>query len=168
MVPVGAAVLAVILLALASVFGYRQVVVWRRSRSADTDEADRSYLRRQAVRRWVGCALMVVLAGLLVGLFSLGIVERLDRLREVVLEARRAGREVPPLDEADQRFLRLGLAYLGIIVAVVLALFVLVWLDLAAIRSYGLRHRKQIQSDRRAMLERELAAWRRQQDGLRN
>ena len=80
-------------------------------------------------------------------------------------QARLEGR-VEPMAPEDRQFSRFYGAYwigtllvLGVIVAVA-------GLDLWATRRYGLRKFRQIQTDRRAMLQRQLERYRQERNGL--
>jgi hypothetical protein len=151
------------LVALAIHFARRQLQVLRGLRGDEQiAAADRSYTRRQCYRRFLGCVLMLVLAGLVAGLLVVDIHGELERLADKARQAKAAGNDRPQLTEDEQAFLRFGLTYLGIIALTILLLLVVAFLDLLAIRRYGLRHRKRIRDDRRAMLRRQLPLVRRE------
>lgn len=151
-----AALIVVVLVSLASYFGWRQWLVLRAlDDQPDLSPEDRSYHRRQSARRLLCGVLMVVLAALLGGWYLLG----LDRQ---VVELVRQGR---PPDADQRRMLRWSLGYLIAAVLVLLGMLFLAALDLWAIRRYGLRHYRQIQTDRRLMIERQAARLRQQRNG---
>jgi hypothetical protein len=151
-----------VLLALAGWFGWKQVMVLRNR--AELDNAtpeDRRYLSRQAWRRLVGCALMVVLAGLLAGWYLLGFH---DFANQLFLRPETAdGRTVQTPQE--QQTLRYCVYYFIAALVVLLGMLGVAALDILSIRSYALRHHRQIMADRRAMIERQVARMRQQGNG---
>ena len=153
-------VLIVVLLLLAGYFGWRQFQTLRSLRQAPgPSPEDRSYLRRQAVRRLVCCTLMVVLAGLLSG--SLAIEPGYQKLRRELEPPRDAA--VVPQEHKD--FARFYAAYWIATLLVVFALIGLAGVDFWAIARYGARHRRQLKADHRAELHEEVARIRRQRNG---
>jgi hypothetical protein len=159
-----ALVIDVVLLALAGYYGWRQVQVLRDLRRRDDlSVEDRRYMHRQARRRLVQCGLMVVFAGLLAGsFFVFGLEERASQLGNQVAEE--PGQR-PSFDPEQKRFVYTYTIYW---IVALLVLMVLVWLaavDLFAIRRFGMRHHRQIQEDRRAMIANEVARLRGQRNG---
>jgi hypothetical protein len=151
-----------LLLGLAAWFGRRQVQTLRDTRSVENlPSEDRRYVRRQAWRRLVGCALMVVLAGLLAGWYLLGFHEFANQLRAQA-EATPSPVERTPEQE---RALRFCAYYLIISLLTLLAMLGVAALDFWAIRVYALRHHRQIMADRRAMIERQVARLRQEGNG---
>jgi hypothetical protein len=157
-----AAVLVVVLLGLAGYFSWRQFQALRGLRSADQlPPEDRRYIRNQAWRRLAGSVLMVVFAGFLVGAFF---IEGLaGELAERMKAATPAEREALTAD--NRFFLHLWSYYWIAALLVLLGLISLAALDFFAIRRYGQRHYRQIQADRRAMIERQAARLRRERNG---
>jgi hypothetical protein len=152
-----------LLLGVAGWFGWRQAQTLRAlPRQANLSSEDRRYFRNQAWRRLVGCALMFILAGLLAGWFLLGLNETASRLAD---RAKGAGAGAPPLTPEEEHSLRVCAYYLGGLLLVLLATVGTAWLDFWAIRRYGLRHRRQIQDERRAMIERQVARLRQEGNG---
>lgn len=153
-----------VLLLLAGYFGWRQVQTlrWLKTQEQMPPE-DRVYTRRQCFRRLVGSVLMVSLAGLIGGYFLLEI--RLERLLDMSAQFKAHGQDVPSLTEQDRDFVILGLGYVGLIALLLFGMLVLAFLELTAIRRFGMRHRKRIHEDRRAMLQRQLPLLRRSRNG---
>jgi hypothetical protein len=126
---------------------------------------ERRFLRRQAWRRLVNSLLMLILAGLLVGAYLAGLPQRaaeIDRDREMAAQA--ANGVTPKLTDEQRQFIRFFMS--GVIVFLML-LFVIVMmagLDLLATRRYALYKFRQIQTDRRAMIQRQLDKWREERD----
>ncbi|HEV3260844.1 MAG TPA: hypothetical protein VG013_28590 [Gemmataceae bacterium] len=153
-----AALIVLVLVGLAGYFGWREWQVLRGLRDEENlPPDDRRYLRRQAWRRLVCCGLMAVLAGLFVGWYALGFHQQaLDWV-----EGR--GPQGPP--EREVRLLNLSLAYVGAAGVVLIGMLLLAAFDLWAIRRFGIRHLRQIQADRRAMIERQAARLRSRRNG---
>ena len=160
-----AAFLVLLLLALAGYFGRRQLQTLRAWRGAgEMSTEDRYYSYRQAWRRLLGCALMVVLAGLLGGWYLSGLdheTRHLSTERDVA-----AGQADPaPLNAEQKRSVNQYVWYWIVATLVVLGMLILAIIDLMAIRRYGIRHLRKIQTERRAMIEQELSAYRSQRNG---
>ena len=157
-------VLIAVLLGLAGFSTWRQ---WQTLQTlkgqTDLSAEDRLFVRRQ-VRRRLWCAgLMVLLAGLLAVSFLLeGPANQLVALGEA---AHKRGGEPQPIDPEQQRFFHLWSGFWIVTLLVLLAVIVLAGLDLMAIRRYGQRHLRQIQADRRAMIEQQIARVRSQRNG---
>jgi hypothetical protein len=140
------ALLVVVLLAAAVYFGWkqRQTLVGL-AHQENLPPEDRHYMRRQAWRRLIGCGFMVVLAVMVAAWFFLD--------PEGVARA------------GDRKAAPWYLLYLVSFLLVLLGIICLAAFDLFAIRRFGLRHRRQIQADRRAMIERQAARLRSQRNG---
>jgi hypothetical protein len=155
--------LVIILVALAGFYSWRQIRVLSGLGDAeDLSLEDRRYAHRQAWRRIACSVLMVVMAGLIAGHYSLE-----DRARQFIAEgeASRQRGEKRELSPEEQQFLRSYYTYWIITLVVLLAIIGLAGIDFLAIRRYGRRHYRQIQADRRAMIEDELARLRTQRNG---
>jgi flagellar basal body-associated protein FliL len=155
--------LIVVLLALAGYYGWRQGQLLRRLRTADDLSAeDRRYFHRQAWRRLAGSVLMVVLAGLLFGSFFLE-----GRSQELAdrTQAAHERHEEPDLSADDLFFRNLWVMHWIILLIGVMAILGLAAYDFWATRRYGLRHYRQLQADRRAMIAHEIATLRRERNG---
>jgi hypothetical protein len=152
-------VLTALLLGLAGYFGWRQVQTLRSLRSQPAD--DRPFLRRQAIRRLVCSALMLVLAGLLVG--SL-LIE--PSYQEMAAKHKRQPPQGPEaVAQEDWDFARFFAAYWMAALLVLFVLLLLAGADFWAIARFGARHRRQLQADHRAGLKEELARLRRRYNG---
>jgi hypothetical protein len=153
--------IVVVLLAIAGWFGWRQIQTLRTlPRQENLSSEDRHYFRSQAWRRLVGCVLMLMLAGLLAGWFLLGLNEFATTLGKQAKEAGDGG-----LTAEERQRLNVCIYYVVGLLLVLLATIGTAWVDFWAIRRYGLRHRRQIQDERRAMIERQVARLRREGNG---
>ncbi len=145
--------LAGILIFLAVFFGLRQrhtLAQLRQDGQLSTD--DRLYLVRQIRRRLICSVLMIVLAGLLVGGFF---------LPEVAAPA-----EGEPISEQAKDALRATSAYWIIALFVLLAILFLASFDFLATARFGMRRVRQLENDRRAVLEMEAARLRRRRQEM--
>ena len=157
--------IVVLLLALSGYFGWRQWQTLRGLRqSSGLSPEDRRYHRFQAWRRLVGCALMVVLAALLAGWYVLGFDSQTAALSLRGKPADPSGVAFQR-GAAVQRFVNLASFYMIFTLLVLLALVCVGAVDALAIRRFGIRHYRQIQSDRRAMIEEQVAVMRSQRNG---
>jgi hypothetical protein len=160
--PILGALIVVVLVVLAVWFGQKQIEVLRDRPAVDNlVPEDQRYVRRQAWRRLVGCGLMLALAGLLTGWYLFGFHEFANEL--LALPEPVDGRSVRT-PEQDQ-MLRYCLYYFIGAIAVLLGMLGVAALDLLSIRSYALRHHRQIMADRRAMIERQVARLRQEGNG---
>jgi hypothetical protein len=155
--------LIAVLLALAPFYAWRQLRALRQLRRApDLPAAEADHLRRQVRRRLAGCALMLVLAGLLGG--ALVYLEEPAQRRADESDAR-GDAPPPPLTPEDRHFLRLYGWYWIATLLVLLALVLLAAFDLWATRRYAWREHRKIQDDRRAMIERQVQRLRQSRNG---
>jgi hypothetical protein len=147
--------------ALAILFARQQVRTLRAlKRNADMSQEDCTYVRRQAWRRLFGCGLLVAIALMLSVWYVNGLDAGLDAFGEQRDRQVAAGQNrFTPEQEAARRFY---IYYVNTMLLLLLGLLVLTGFDILAIRRYAARHSRQIRDDRRAMLERELAALRRE------
>jgi ABC-type uncharacterized transport system fused permease/ATPase subunit len=156
-------VLVAVLLGLAVYFGRQQLRTLRGLKSPDSLPAeDRRYLRSQAYRRLFCSALMVAIAGLLIGWLFLEAEHR------ELQKALRAAQEVDPgaVPTQEQRdFAHLFWLYLSAALLVLLILLVLATMDFWATARYGLSQRRKLQADHRAILEEQLARRRQERNG---
>jgi hypothetical protein len=157
--------IAAVLLLIAAYFLRRAVGVLRRTTPAfEMLPDERRYLRRQAWCRIVNSSLMVFVAMLLIGAYAAGLPQRADEIGKQRDAAAVDGKK-PPLTEEQRDFGRVfGGYWIGVLLVVGLMLF-LAGLDLLVTRRYGLTQLRRIQSDRRAMLQRQLARWREEREG---
>jgi hypothetical protein len=156
-------VLIVVLTSLAAFSAWRQWQTLQKLKGETDLSAEDRRFEQQKVRRRLWCAgLMVLLAGLLAVSFVLE--EPANQLVAQGEAAHARGHE-QPLDPEQQRFLHLYSSFWIITLLVLLGIIVLAGLDLLAIRRYGIRHLRQIQADRRAMIEDQIARARSQRNG---
>jgi hypothetical protein len=155
--------LIVVLVGIAGYFAWRQ---WRTLRSLrgehNLSPEDFTYTRRQAWRRLLGSLLMVLLAVLLGISFLLeGPANELVRQGEAN-QAQGVTRQLSP---EQAHFFNVYRTFWLIFLLLLLAMIVLAAIDYFAIRRYGQRHYRQIQEDRRAMIEGELTRLRSRRNG---
>jgi hypothetical protein len=163
--PFFAWLLVVLTLGIAAFFSWQQFrsLAWLKT-DAELSDEDRRYFRKQAIRRLIGCGLLVAIGLMISGYYISGLDEWATKMGERV-----AAKDGPPpaADPDAQRTKNLFAGYLIVVLLLLLALVIVAALDYWAIRGYGARHLKQIQSDRKAMLEHELAELRKAR-GYRN
>jgi H+/Cl- antiporter ClcA len=145
-------VMAAIMVALAVYYAWREIRALKALKpAAEMPPDEHDFVRRKARRRLICSAFMLVLAGLLVGSFFL---------------TEPAGHDEPVADAQIQKDLtRIYGVYWIVFLVVLLVIMSLAALDLFAIRRYGLTQHRKIQSDRRAMIEHQLARMRRERNG---
>jgi hypothetical protein len=157
------AVIVAILVGMASFFAWRQIHALRSlPGTVDISPDDRRYVVHQAWRRLTCSILMVVLAVLIASSFFL------EGPANVLVEQGQAAKQqgiAPQLDPAQRQFLDLYRNFWLIVLLILFAIIMLAAWDYFAIRLYGQRHYRQIQDDRRAMIENELARLRSQRNG---
>jgi len=155
--------LILLLLTMAIFFAWRQGQTLRGLQQAsDQDQEERRYLRSQAWRRLVCSALMVILAVLLGASFFLE--EPASRLVREGESNQQQGIK-RPLHGEEQRFFTLYQQFWGVACFVLFLIIVIAGVDYMAIRRYGSRQYRQIQADRKAMIQSELARLRSQRNG---
>jgi nicotinamide riboside transporter PnuC len=153
-----------LLVGLAGYYAWRQLQTLRGLRHSKEPVEDRWYFRNQAWRRLVGCVLMICLALLLAGWFLLGLEDLTNQLMQQSHEAA-ATQEKPQMNPQQRRILYISGLYMVFTLFVIFAIVCTVALDVVAIRRYGLRHLRQIQDDRRAMIEQQAARLRSERNG---
>ena len=121
---------------------------------------ERRFLRRQAWRRLVNSGLMLVLAGLIVGAYASGMEQRGEELGERREKIRQAEGAAGKMSDEDRRFTRIYGGYWITCLLLLGAILAMAGLDLMATRRYALMKLRQIQTDRRAMLQRQLERYR--------
>ena len=159
-----AAVIVGVLLFLAAYYGWQQWQALRRLKTAENLlPEDRIYHRARARRLLINGSLMVILAGLVAGWYLSGLNSKARELEQQVhAEEEDAPRQ---LDPEQKRTFVFSTFYWIVTMLILVAIVYLALLDLWAIRRYGLRHMRQIQADRRAMLERQLGLLRTERNG---
>jgi hypothetical protein len=156
------ALLVALLLGLAGYFTWKQRAALRELRDhPEMPREDRRYLRNQVVRRLFCSALMVVLAGLLVGWYFLD-----PEFRELFEEGRRewAAAADQPLTEQQRDFSRWIVAYWCAALLLLFTIIAVAGIDAWANLRYGVRHRRQLRDERQQTLM-ELQAARRRHQG---
>ena len=141
--------------------GYRQVSAIKRARSERfMAEEDRRYIRRQAKRRLVISALLLIEGGMLSTYYLSGMDARMDAIPERnKAEVQASADEV---QDQDKRFTRL-VAFYWIAVVLILAVFVGVTvIDVWATRKYWMTRYWEIKAEHEAKLQRDLAVYRQQ------
>jgi hypothetical protein len=156
-------VLVVLVAGLSGYFGWRQWGTLRRLRAEpDLPAEERCYLHNQAWRRLVCCALLLVIAGFLVGWFFLEADYRAIRAQAQERAERKEDKE---LTADQQRFLRFFTFYWGVALGLLLVVLSLAALDLWAIARFGLHKHRQLQADHRALMEEHAARLRSRRNG---
>jgi hypothetical protein len=157
-----AVLLILALLGMSLWFAWRQVQTlrWMRTQPQMMTE-DRRYYRGQVYRRFVCCGLTFALGCLLIGMLAFGVMDELDKLSALGDQARKEGGQ---LTDEQKDFLRFSFNYVIVILLVLFTLLVVVFMDVVAIRRFGMRHRKRIRDDRKAMLMRQLPLLRRSRE----
>jgi flagellar basal body-associated protein FliL len=152
--------LVVALLALAGYFAWRQKKTLEKLRKQDLSPEDRLYAYKQVQRRLLCCVLMAVLGGMLIGGFFLG-----NQLRsEGEAVAKKADDRAP--DDAERRdSVRLFTFYWITFLLLLLVVLMLAAVDLLAIARFGFRHQRQLEAERRAMLESQAMRLRQERNG---
>ena len=148
--------LAAILVFVAVFFGWRQrhtLAQLRLDHQLSAD--DRLYFIKQIRRRLICSVLLIVLAGLLVGWFCLD--RDMTTLRPVADQ---------PLTEEAKDTLRFLTWYWITALGVLLAILFLAAFDFMATARFGLRRMRQLEHDRRTILEMEAAKLRRRRQEL--
>lgn len=161
-----AVVIVVSLLGLAGYFAWQQ---WRTLRrlpgQTDLSTEERRFQWAQCWRRLLGSVVMVVLAGLLVGSYWVG-QEHQAALMMDQPNAAAAHGDRDQLDPAQQQFLTQYSTFWIIFGVLLLGLVFLAFLDVWAIRRFARQQFHRIRTERRAMIEREVAQLRRERNGF--
>ncbi len=139
---VSASIIALTLWGVAAYYAWRQVQVFKRLRRGDMTADDRAYYRAQGVRRLVGSVLMVAMG--------------------MVLAASYWTRAAGPQTARNSAMTILVWTFFC---TLFFAVIVLAYLDVRATRRYGIGQYRQLQADRREMIEREVARMRSERDG---
>lgn len=158
------AILVLVLLSVAILYGVRQVIALRRLRQPEEMPLEeRTHQHSQARRRLVTSLLMLVLGVMLASalIFLENPAHQLAQLREA-LETQG---EAPPLTPEQKVFARGYLIFWILFLIVLMAVVFLAALDFWATRRYGLSQHRKIIADRRAMIEREVSRLRRERNG---
>lgn len=149
--------LAVVLVGLAVFFIWQQKKTLQGLKSGQPPgREDRLYLRKQVNRRLVCSFLMMVIAGMLVGWVF---VDR--ELSERPLDQDDIDRAEPgKIFKEKTEIGGIKILYWVAILVVLFAILFLAIIDLMATARFGLRQHRQLEAERKAMLEEEVARWR--------
>jgi hypothetical protein len=161
-----AAGIVLMLVGLAIYFARLQ---WQTLRSLrhDLDQSpeDRAYHRAQAWRRLIGCALMLAFAGMLAGWYLFGLNQQAETLRQQGHQAALQDEPTGEFNDEQKQIYRLVSGYWIVAILLLMAMIALACVDLWAIRRYGMRHLRRIQSDRKAAIDKDIAAYRSRRNG---
>lgn len=158
------AVLVLVLLFVAVLYLVRQVQALRRLRvTEEMALEERTYLHGRARRRLVTSLLLLVLGGmLLIDLVFLEVpAQRLADQRAKVQQQS----DSPPFNEEQRSFARVYGWFFVLFLLVLMIVVFLAGLDYWTTRQYGLRQRRKLLDDRRAMIEREVTRMRQERNG---
>ncbi|MCI0680738.1 MAG: hypothetical protein L0Y71_01425 [Gemmataceae bacterium] len=148
--------LATILVVVAVYFGWRQRSTLAQLRhDVHIAPEDRLYYVRQIRRRLICSVLLVLLAGMVVGWFLLN--------RDVAALRPAAGE---PLTEEAKASIRFIATYWIVALGLVLVILVLACFDFMATARFGMRRMRQLENDRRTILEMEAAKLRRRRQEM--
>jgi hypothetical protein len=155
-------ILVALLLFLGLFYAWRQVAALRQLRSDELPGEERRHYRGQAVRRLVSSVLLLVLAALLTYI----LIELEGPARQLVerIDATPPG-EIHEQTPQDRTLARLYGSVLILFLILLMAVVLLAGYDVWATRRYGLRQFRKLQTDRRAMLERQLSRLREEGNG---
>lgn len=160
------AVLAVVLLSVATYYLRQSIRTLQRTTPAfEMLPDERRFLRRQAWRRAVNSGLMILFLVLLVGSYAMGMQQRLI---EIGNERQRAAvdGEKPALTPEQRQFTRIAGGFWIAMLLLLSLILAMAALDLFATRRYLLTQMLRIQTDRRAMMDRQIIRWREERNGL--
>ncbi len=158
------AVLVVLLLFVAALYGVRQVLSMRRLRHAEEMPLEeRSYLVSRTRRRLVTSVLLLLL-GVMLALALIYLEVPAQQLADERAEMERQG-DVAPLRDEQRLFARFYGGFWIVFLLVLMAVVFLAALDYWATRRYGLHQHRKLIADRRAMIEREVGRLRRERNG---
>jgi hypothetical protein len=154
-----------LLLLLAAYYGWKSVRMLRRTTPQfEMLPHERQFYRRQAWRRLINSCLTLLLAGFMAVPFLTPMQEQAEQLGEERVQMRKEGR-VEPMTPEQKKFARFYAGY-WITTLLVLALILLMaGVDVFATRHYAFTQMRQIQADRRAMIQRQLERWRQERNG---
>jgi hypothetical protein len=149
-------ILVLVLLGMAGYYVWRQRNTLRLLRNETLSPEDRSYLHGQVRRRMLTSILMVVLAGMLIAWYFVEGSFR-DMEPPAVQDAK--------MNPEQKESLQLMVLYWVAALLVLLGILILAAVDLVATARFGFRHQRQLEADRRAMLEKQAALYRQERNG---
>jgi hypothetical protein len=155
-------VLVIGVIGLAGYFAWQQRRAMRRLKQMDNlHPEERHYQRLHAGRVLICCILMILVAGMVGGWYAFGLDNEAAQLsRQAAGQA-----ENEHLDPSQQRSLTFITFYWIVAILFVLGMIYVALMDIWAVRRFGLRQTRQLQADRRAMLERQIALMRTERNG---
>jgi uncharacterized membrane protein len=139
---ISASIIVLSLWGIAAYYVWRQMQLFKRLRQSDSNIDDRQFYRAQGVRRLVSSALMAIMGVVLAANYWTGLTSQHP--------------------DKTNAFTILVWTFFSILF---LAVIVMAFLDVRATRRYGIRQYRQLQADRREMIEREVARLRSERDG---
>lgn len=154
--------LAVLLFALAGGTLWWQLRNLRRLTQQQFPDDETRYVRRQGRRRLTIGGLLLVLGVLLVG--ALVFLEEPALKLGLEREALREAGKDDPLTPDQRRFAEVYRWYWMTFLVVLLGVIVLAGVDLWSVRRYGMKQRRRLNEDRRAMIQRQLHRLRQERD----
>lgn len=156
--------LVVLLGGLAIYYAWRQRRLLIELRSSDQPVEEQRFFRRQAYRRLINSALLLILAGMLLGalVFLEDPAQRLAKVRD-------AQPANTPLTPEERDFAWFYSWYWIVFLLILLVVVLLAALDFWATRRFGLAQHRKINQERKQMLESQLNRLREERNGhLRN
>jgi hypothetical protein len=149
--------------ALGGYYAWRQWQTLQRLRGdAAMPDDERLFQRNQAWRRLAGAVLLLLIAGLFIGIFFFeGPTTKLEQEGE----ANVAHHEQRPLSGLELEFLLYYIGHVIVLLLLVLGLIAIAGYELFAIRRYSVHHMRRIQDERREMIATETARLRRERNG---
>jgi hypothetical protein len=159
-----AAIIAAGMIALAAYYARQQWRALRRLKQAETiHPEEQRYQRMHAGRVFVCCILMILVAGMVGGWYVLGLDAKYEEIGQQAAE--QADRPVPDLDPVQHHWVTFFAFYWILAILFLLGMIYIALMDYWAVRRFGLRQTRQLQADRRAMLERQMALLRAERNG---
>jgi hypothetical protein len=158
------AVLVVVLLFVALLYGVRQLLVLRRMRlPEEMQPGEWNHQRGQARRRLVMSLLLLLLGIMLAGdLLFLEVPAQQLADQRAALEQQG---DSTPLSAEQRSFARFYTSFFILFLLVLMVVVLFAAFDFWATRRYGLRLHRKLIDDRRAMIEREVARLRQDRNG---
>src|SRR5262249_31033789 len=158
--------LVAVLLLVAGIYARIQIRTLRRTTPQyEMLPDERRFLRGQAWRTLANSGLMLILALLMISSTALGLQQRADELGERRQKIRQVEGAAGKMNDQDKLFTRIYGGYWITCLLLLGGILAMAAWDLLATRRYALRALRQIQTDRRAMLERQLERYRQERDG---
>src|SRR5262245_33153883 len=149
------------MIGLATYFARQQWRALKRLRQAENiHPEEHRYQRLHAGRVFICCVLMILVAGMVGGWYVLGLDAQYEAIRQQAEE--QADQELGTLQHRWVTFFAL---YWILAILFLLGMIYIGLMDYWAVRRFGLKQTRQLQADRRAMLERQMALLRAERNG---